>query len=223
MTVSAPQRIAHTIFSTSSAAVDTTAELPMLALILTRKLRPIAIGSTSGWLMFAGMMARPRATSSRTNSGVMKGGIEAPKLSPSASFSSASASAASRARFSRWATKTISSVTMPARANSYCVTSWPAAPRRTARSAGQAGTSFSTEMLPLSSGFTGRGCDGGVARARRSTPRAPAARRRRGRSRHRPRCRGPTGRRRAPAARAGRRARSRARGRGCRAGRLGEA
>src|ERR687898_2473820 len=78
MTVSAPQRIAHTIFWTSSAAVDTTAELPMLALILTRKLRPIAIGSTSGWLMFAGMMARPRATSWRTNSGVMWGGIDAP-------------------------------------------------------------------------------------------------------------------------------------------------
>ena len=72
MTVSAPQRIAQTIFSTSSAAVETTAELPMLALILTRKLRPIAIGSSSGWLMLAGMMARPRATSSRTNSGVMK-------------------------------------------------------------------------------------------------------------------------------------------------------
>jgi hypothetical protein len=29
------------------------------------------IGSSSGWLMLAGMMARPRATSSRTNSGVM--------------------------------------------------------------------------------------------------------------------------------------------------------
>ena len=28
------------------------------------------IGSSSGWLMFAGMIARPRATSSRTNSGV---------------------------------------------------------------------------------------------------------------------------------------------------------
>ena len=28
------------------------------------------IGSSSGWLMLAGMMARPRATSSRTNSGV---------------------------------------------------------------------------------------------------------------------------------------------------------
>ena len=35
----------------------------MLALILVRKLRPIAIGSSSAWLMLAGMMARPRATS----------------------------------------------------------------------------------------------------------------------------------------------------------------
>ena len=42
----------------------------MLALIFTRKLRPMIIGSDSGWLMFAGMIARPRATSSRTNSGV---------------------------------------------------------------------------------------------------------------------------------------------------------
>ena len=46
-------------------------ELPMLALILVRKLRPMIIGSISGWLMLAGMIARPRATSSRTNSGVM--------------------------------------------------------------------------------------------------------------------------------------------------------
>ena len=29
------------------------------------------IGSVSGWLMLAGMIARPRATSSRTNSGAM--------------------------------------------------------------------------------------------------------------------------------------------------------
>ena len=71
MTVSAPQRIAQVIFSTSSSMPEVTAELPMLALIFTRKLRPMTIGSLSGWLMFAGMMARPRATSSRTNSGVI--------------------------------------------------------------------------------------------------------------------------------------------------------
>src|SRR3546814_5673475 len=51
MTVSAPQRIDQTIFSTSSATEEATAELPMLALIFTRKLRPMAIGSDSGWLM----------------------------------------------------------------------------------------------------------------------------------------------------------------------------
>src|ERR671921_1889519 len=79
MTVSAPQRIAHTILSTSSAAVETTAELPMLALILTRKLRPMAIGSTSGWLMVAGTIARRRALSCRTDSGEVKGGMAAPK------------------------------------------------------------------------------------------------------------------------------------------------
>ena len=38
-------------------------EFPMLALIFTRKLRPMIIGSLSGWLIFAGMMARPAATS----------------------------------------------------------------------------------------------------------------------------------------------------------------
>src|SRR3546814_2061364 len=48
MTVSAPQRIDQTIFSTSSATEEATAELPMLALIFTRKLRPMAIGSDSG-------------------------------------------------------------------------------------------------------------------------------------------------------------------------------
>ena len=69
MTVSAPQRIAHVIFSTSSSIEEATAELPMLALIFTRKLRPMIIGSDSGWLTLAGMIARPRATSSRTNSG----------------------------------------------------------------------------------------------------------------------------------------------------------
>ncbi|MNZ82324.1 hypothetical protein D3C78_1010190 [compost metagenome] len=63
MTVSAPQRIAQTIFSTSSAMEEVTAELPILALIFTRKLRPMIIGSSSGWLMLAGMMARPDATS----------------------------------------------------------------------------------------------------------------------------------------------------------------
>ena len=40
----------------------------MLALIFTRKLRPMIIGSSSGWLTLAGMIARPRATSLRTNS-----------------------------------------------------------------------------------------------------------------------------------------------------------
>ena len=42
------QRIAQVIFSTSSAIPDVMAELPILALILTRKLRPMIIGSTSG-------------------------------------------------------------------------------------------------------------------------------------------------------------------------------
>src|SRR6201986_4851274 len=79
MTVSAPQRIDQTILSTSSAVDEVTAELPMLALIFTRKLRPMIIGSDSGWLMLAGMIARPAATSARTNSGVTKSGMLAPQ------------------------------------------------------------------------------------------------------------------------------------------------
>src|ERR1044072_2349856 len=71
ITVSAPHLVAQRIFSTSSSMEEATALLPMLALILTRKFRPMIIGSDSGWLMFAGMMARPRATSERTNSGVI--------------------------------------------------------------------------------------------------------------------------------------------------------
>src|SRR6266516_7837764 len=83
ITVSEPHLIAQRIFSTSSPIDDDTAELPMLALIFTRKLRPMIIGSLSGWLMLLGMIARPRATSSRTNSGVTYSGIEAPNDSPS--------------------------------------------------------------------------------------------------------------------------------------------
>jgi hypothetical protein len=47
MTVSAPQRVPHTIFSTSSSIDEVTAELPMLALTFTRNLLPITIGSDS--------------------------------------------------------------------------------------------------------------------------------------------------------------------------------
>ena len=59
MTVSAPHRIAQVIFSISSSMEERTTELPILALIFTRKLRPMAEGSISGWLMLAGMIARP--------------------------------------------------------------------------------------------------------------------------------------------------------------------
>src|SRR5215211_3899373 len=82
ITVSAPHLVAQRIFSTSSSMEEATALLPMLALILTRKLRPMIIGSDSGWFMFAGMMARPRATSARTNSAVISLGMFAPKEWP---------------------------------------------------------------------------------------------------------------------------------------------
>ena len=59
MTVSAPQCVAQVSFSTSSATDEVTAEFPMLAFTFTRKARPMAMGSDSGWLTLAGMMARP--------------------------------------------------------------------------------------------------------------------------------------------------------------------
>src|SRR5207248_8727471 len=79
ITVSAPHLVAQRIFSTSSSMLEAMALLPMLALIFTRKLRPMIIGSSSGWLILAGIIARPRATSDRTNSGVISEGIDAPK------------------------------------------------------------------------------------------------------------------------------------------------
>src|ERR1700743_2672603 len=82
ITVSPPQRIAHVIFSTSSSIDEAAGGVPVLGVLLTRKLRRMIIGSLSGWLMLAGMMARPRATSSRTNSGVMYGGMAAPQEWP---------------------------------------------------------------------------------------------------------------------------------------------
>src|SRR3954466_15682360 len=71
ITVSAPHLVAQRIFSTSSSIEDATALLPILALIFTRKLRPMIIGSDSGWLMLEGIIARPLAPSARTNSGVI--------------------------------------------------------------------------------------------------------------------------------------------------------
>ena len=130
ITVSPPQRMAQVILSTSSWMVEASGELPMLQLILVRKLRPMIIGSDSGWLMLLGMMARPRATSSRTNSGVITRGMAAPKLCPgcwrsimSAIFwplrpplARSEAMYCSRLRFSRMATYSISGVMMPRRA-----------------------------------------------------------------------------------------------------------
>src|SRR6187402_2610169 len=81
--VSAPQRQAQTAFSTSSSMLEVTALFPILAFILTKKLRPTIIGSLSGWLMLFGIIALPQATSLRTNSGViLLFGVLAPKLWP---------------------------------------------------------------------------------------------------------------------------------------------
>ena len=77
------------------------------------------IGSVSGWLMLLGMIARPRATSSRTNSGVITCGMAAPKLCPGCwrvTISGSAFSISSRCRFSRMAMNSISGVTMPRRA-----------------------------------------------------------------------------------------------------------
>lgn len=103
ITVSAPQRVAQVIFSTSSSMEEVTAELPMLAFTFTRKFLPMIIGSISRWLMFTGSTARPAAISSRTNSGVT---------------------------FSRTATYSISAVISPRWAYASWVTGTPARPRR---------------------------------------------------------------------------------------------
>ena len=113
ISVSPPHLQLHTAFSTSSSMVEVVAELPMFVLIFTRKLRPIIIGSASGWLMLAGITARPAATSWRTNSGVMWVAM------PSASQS----------MFSRMATYSISGVMMPWRAKASCVMCAPALAR----------------------------------------------------------------------------------------------
>jgi len=63
----------------------------------------------------AGMMARPRATSSRTNSGVIAFGSAAPKLCPGCCLRSISAKPSIR-WFSRMAMYSISGVTRPRRA-----------------------------------------------------------------------------------------------------------
>src|SRR5260221_12339048 len=81
ITVSAPQRIAQTSLSTSSATEDVTIELPILALIFTRKLRPMIIGSLSGWLILAGVMGRARAPPARHHSGADDGRDAAPQCS----------------------------------------------------------------------------------------------------------------------------------------------
>ena len=72
-----------------SSMSEETAELPMLALTLQRVSMPMAMGSTSGWLILAGMIMRPAAISERMSSEEM---------------------------FSRRATNSISSVTRPRRA-----------------------------------------------------------------------------------------------------------
>ena len=48
ITVSAPHSVAQRSLSTSSAIDEPTAELPMFALIFTRKFLPMIIGSLSG-------------------------------------------------------------------------------------------------------------------------------------------------------------------------------
>ena len=89
ITVSAPYFTEYCSFSSSPSISDVTAEFPMLELILHLEATPMHIGSRLAWLMLAGMIIRPRATSERTSSGD---------------------------RFSRLAMKCISSVTMPWRA-----------------------------------------------------------------------------------------------------------
>jgi hypothetical protein len=120
ITVSAPHNVAHRSFSTSSSIDELTAELPMFALIFTRKLRPMIIGSSSRWFTLAGMIARPRATSARTNS----------------------AGSPSRA-----ATNSISGVTSPCRAWYSCVPTNPLRRRASIQSRRSFGSPSRTSTL----------------------------------------------------------------------------
>src|SRR6266404_5704437 len=106
---------------------DVTALLPMLALILHNEAMPIAIGSSSGWLTFAGMIMRPRATSSRTKVG---------------------------SRRSRRATYSISSVITPARAKCICEKFWsPACAARSRRRASHSARGCSTAVVVATAPF----------------------------------------------------------------------
>src|SRR3978361_357726 len=80
ITGSAPQQIPRTSLPTPSSTDEVPDELPIVALILVRKLRPMIIGSSSPWLMLQGMIARPPAISLRTNSGGVGGGRGGPNI-----------------------------------------------------------------------------------------------------------------------------------------------
>jgi len=67
-------------FSTSSAMEESDGELPDVGVDLDQEIPAMIIGSSSGWLMLQGMMARPRATSSRQIGDSL--GMEAPKELP---------------------------------------------------------------------------------------------------------------------------------------------
>ena len=69
ITVSAPYFTESRSLATSSSMLEVTAEFPMLELILHCDATPMHIGSRLTWLMLAGMIMRPRATSARISSG----------------------------------------------------------------------------------------------------------------------------------------------------------
>ena len=68
ITVSAPYFTEYCSFSSSSSMFEVVAEFPIFALILHLDATPMHIGSRFAWLMLAGMIIRPRATSARTSS-----------------------------------------------------------------------------------------------------------------------------------------------------------
>jgi hypothetical protein len=82
ITVSAPYFTEYRSFSSSPSTSDVVALLPILALILHVDAIPIAIGSSAAWLMLAGMIIRPRATSSRTVSAVSRSRFATYSISP---------------------------------------------------------------------------------------------------------------------------------------------
>ena len=203
ITVSAPQRIAHTIFSTSSAARGGDGGVADVGVDLHQEVaadddrlefRVVDVGGNDG--AAGGDLGADEFRRDEV------GDCGAEILAVGAALLGALRHACARPRFSRCATKIISSVMMPARANSSWVTRLAGPAREHAvRGAGHPAPACSAPTLPLSSGFTSRGREAENAARSIQGARSGAQPASRSMLRRRDRCRGRRCRRCAAAAR----------------------